>query len=133
MSAYLNKAHNNVDTAKLLVDNDCLNSSAHPAYYSAFLYLKYVLAHHKDLDYGAQDAMTKGKDSHNTISNIALPFMAQKDTATGSDYLVWYNKLKKMRKRADYVPESISADYLKDNLAFAVEFMNHVEAFFKVA
>ena len=99
MPAFLNKAHNNVSTAELLIDNGLPLTSAHPAYYSAFLLMKHLLANFCSQSYEKQDEITKGKDSHKVISRLALPFMARQDTETGSDYMVWYNKLKMMRKR----------------------------------
>lgn len=133
MSAYLQKAHNNVDTAELLVANGFLMSSAHPAYYSAFLAVKYVLAHFKSIDYATQDKKAKGKDSHNSLSGLALPFMAKADATTQTDYLVWYNKLKKMRKQADYTPDVIADALLMENLNLAKNFIKRVDLYFKVA
>lgn len=133
MSAYLQKAHNNVDTAELLVTNGLLMPSAHPAYYSAFMAIKFVLAHFNSIDYATQDKMAEGKDSHNILSGLALPFMAKVDATTKNDYFVWYNKLKKMRRQADYRPDVIAEDLLRENLNVAKNFIKRVDLYFKVA
>ncbi len=133
MPAYLKKAHDNVKVAEFLVDNGLFKSSAHPAYYSAFLSIKYILAHSENIDYEAQDAMTSGKDSHNVLKNLALPIMAKKDPVTSNDYLVWYNKLKKMRKLADYKNDEIPDEDLIANLDVAKVFMQHVDSYIKTA
>ena len=133
MSAFLQKARNNVATAELLIDNDLSASSAHPAYYSAFLLMKYVLAHFCGKDYAMQDQETDNKDSHIILSGLALPFMVKQDVKVGNDYFVWYNKLKKMRKQADYTPQIIGKEKLKENLIVAKQFMLSVESNFKAA
>ena len=119
--------------AELLIYNDLPASSAHPAYYSAFLLMKYVLAHFCGKDYTIQDQETDGKDSHIILSKSVLPFMVKQDVKTGNDYLVWYNKLKKMRKQADYTPQIIEKEKLKKNVIVAKQFMLSVESNFKAA
>lgn len=129
MSAYLNKAHNNVATAEFLLDNGLPLTSAHPAYYSAFLLMKHVLAHFCSQSYERQDEISKNKDSHKVISNLALPYMARWDSETGNDYLVWYNKLKMMRNKADYKPEDIEDSLLRSNLDVAKNFIKNAESY----
>ena len=133
MPGYLKKAHNNIEVAEILIKEALFKSSAHPAYYSAFLSIKYVLAHFCSIDYDAQDAMTCKKDSHIILSGIALPFMAENDSVTNNDYLVWYNKLKKMRKLADYRPDEIRDDLLVANLDVAKLFLQHIDLYFNIA
>lgn len=130
MSAYKDKAQNNIVTAEILLDNGLLLSSAHPAYYSSFLLMKYLLAHCFSVSYAQQETMTKNKDSHNILSKIALRTMAAQDTETGNDYLVWYNKLKMMRKKADYKPVEIEDSLLRENLTTAKDFMKSVDSHF---
>ena len=130
MPAYKNKAQNNIVTAEILLDNGLLLSSAHPAYYSSFLLMKYLLAHYFSVDYAQQEALTKNKDSHKILSNLALPTMAAKDAETGNDYLVWYNKLKMMRRKADYKPVEIEDSQIRDNLTTAKSFMKSVDMHF---
>lgn len=130
MPAYKNKAQNNIVTAEILLDNGLPLSSAHPAYYSSFLLMKFLLAHCFSVSYAQQETLTKNKDSHKILSNMALPTMAAQDTETGNDYLVWYNKLKMMRRKADYKPVEIQDSLLRDNLTTAKNFMKSVDTHF---
>ena len=131
MSAYLQKAHNNIVVAEMLFNNGQKYSSAHPAYYSAFLSVKYVLAHLLSIDYTKQEEMTQGQESHKAIFEPALKAMATSDTATGVNYYEWYNQLRKMRRLADYKPDSIEVADLQCNLNMAKSFLNKVDANFK--
>lgn len=130
MPAYKNKAQNNIVTAEILLDNGLPLSSAHPAYYSSFLLMKFLLAHCFSVSYAQQETLTKNKDSHKILSNMVLPTMAAQDAETGNDYLVWYNKLKMMRRKADYKPVEIEDSLLKDNLTTAKNFMKSVDTHF---
>ena len=130
MPAYKNKAQNNIVTAEILLDNGLPLSSAHPAYYSSFLLMKFLLAHCFSVSYAQQETLTKNKDSHKILSNMALLTMAAQDAETGNDYLVWYNKLKMMRRKADYKPVEIEDSLLRDNLTTAKNFMKSVDTHF---
>ena len=130
MPAYKNKAQNNIVTAEILLDNGLPLSSAHPAYYSSFLLMKFMLSHCFSVSYAQQETLTKDKDSHKILSNMALPTMAVQDAETGNDYLVWYNKLKMMRRKADYKPVEIEDSLLRDNLTTAKNFMKSVDTHF---
>lgn len=132
MAAYLNKARNNILAAETLVNNGLYVPSAHPAYYSSFLMMKYVLAHYFSIDYKRQDKLTEKKDSHKELSKIALPLLIKSDAENGNNYLEWYNKLKMMRNKADYRPESIGDTQLKKNFASAKGFMNEVTKHFNI-
>ena len=79
MPAFLKKSRNNVTTAELLIGNGLPVTSAHPAYYSVFLLLKYMLAHFASISYSDQEALTSKKDSHGILSNEALKFLAAND------------------------------------------------------
>jgi len=131
MSAFLKKSQNNIVVAEILIDNKFALSSAHSAYYSVFLLIKYMLAHNFSLSYAQQDELTRnGKDSHKILSDRALECMATQDQETGSDYFVWYNKLKMMRKKADYKPVEIDDSLLMTNLTTAKDFMKSVDVHF---
>lgn len=133
MPAFLKKSRNNITTAELLIDNGLPVTSAHPAYYSVFLLMKYLLAHFGSHSYDKQEDISKNKDSHKVISNLALPFMATQDAETGNDYLYWYNKLKMMRNKADYKPIDIEDSLLKTNLNAAKDFIQNAESHFITA
>ena len=132
MAAFLNKARNNICVANILVESNLHISSAHPAYYSSFLMLKYILAHFDSISYTKQGELTKDKESHNVLSGLALPFLVDKDKIHGNDYLVWYNKLKMMRNKADYKPENIEDSLLEKNLEYAKEFISSIMMHFKI-
>ena len=130
MPAFLKKSINNITTAELLIDTGLSVTSAHPAYYSVFLLMKYLLAHFGSHSYDKQEKIAKNKDSHNVISNLALLFMVAQDAETGNDYLYWYNKLKMMRNKADYKPVDIEDSLLRTNLTAAKDFIQKAESHF---
>lgn len=132
MPAFLKKSQNNVTTAELLINKGLPATSAHPAYYSVFLLMKYLLAHFGPISYSDQEVLTNGKDSHGVLSKEALKFLSANDVITRNDYFVWYNKLKKMRKRADYTPGVIEEWELKDNLDIAKKFIKSADSHFKI-
>lgn len=132
MAAYLKKARTNIKSAQILMGNGLPVSSAHPAYYSAFLLLKYVLAHFGSINYTQQDALTNSKDSHTAISNRALPLVASKDPNAGNDYFERYNKLKMIRKKADYKPVEMKKLLLQENLKDAEAFLSGIESHFNL-
>ena len=130
MSEYKNKANRNIKTAEFLLNNGLLLSSAHPAYYSSFLLIKYLLANHFSVSYSQQEILTKNKDSHNILSNLALRKIAEQDAELGRDCLRWYNKLKMMRNKADYKPIEIKDSLLRENWSVANAFMKSVDSHF---
>lgn len=130
MPAFLNKAHNNVSTAELLLDNGLPLTSAHPAYYSVFLLLKYVLAHFCSIDYVKQDELTSGQGSHREIADRALPYLIANDAEVANDYKVWYNKLEMTRRKADYRPVELKESQIRDVLNAAKSFKENVEKHF---
>lgn len=132
MPAFLKKAQNNIATAELLMDNGLPVTSAHPAYYSVFLLMKYLLARFGSLSYRDQEVLIDRKDSHGVLSKEALKLLAANDAITRNDYFVWYNKLKKMRKQADYTPHVIEEWELKDNLDTAKTFIKSADSHFKI-
>lgn len=132
MPAFLKKSRNNVTTAELLINNGLPVTSAHPAYYSVFLLMKYLLARFGLISYSDQEVLTNGKDSHGVLSREALKLLAANDAITRNDYFVWYNKLKKMRKQADYTPQVLEEWELKDNLDTAKTFIKSADSHFKI-
>lgn len=130
MPTFLNKAHNNVSTAEFLLDNGLPLTSAHPAYYSVFLLLKYVLAHFCSIDYVKQDELTSGQGSHREIADRALPFLVSNDAEVANDYKVWYNKLEMTRRKADYRPVELKESQIRDVLNAAKSFKENVEKHF---
>lgn len=131
MPAFLNKAQNNIIVAELLLNKNLHSTSAHPAYYSVYLLMKYILAHYMSTSYAAQDDLARSKDSHKVVSQIVLPYLKNVDPKTGNDYFVWYNNLKMMRRKADYRPASIDVMNLSENLDYAKAFMGCVSNHFK--
>jgi uncharacterized protein (UPF0332 family) len=132
MAAYLNKARTNIKSAQILMNKGLAIPSAHPAYYSAFLLLKYVLAHYGSINYTQQEALSNSKDSHTAISKRALPILVSRDPDAGNDYFERYNKLKMIRKKADYKPVEMKDILLQANLKDAEAFLSDFESHFNL-
>lgn len=97
------KSKENLNAADLLIKNNLITSSVHCSYYAGFQYSKYVLANYCDIGYDVQEQQSKGKDSHFYVYNK----MGEKIDNKGEhlnfiDYNRYYNKLKMLRKKADY-------------------------------
>lgn len=133
MPAFLNKAKKNISTAEVLINNGLPMTSAHPAYYSVYLLMKYLMAHFQYIGYDQQEELTKNKDSHNVISSQVLSFLKVEDCKNGNAYFEWYNKLKMMRRKADYKPVEIKNEILNQNFADAKDFFDGIMEHFKIA
>lgn len=132
MPAFLNKARNNVKTAAILINNGLPKNSAHPAYYSVFLLMKYVLAHFYSTSYDHQAEITKNTNSHKVISSKVLIFLKNEDPKNGNMYFEWYNKLKMIRRKADYKPVEIKNEILDHNFADAKVFFDAIMKHYKI-
>lgn len=110
MSVFRKKAEENLSAAGLLIGNNMFSSSVHCSYYACFQFSKYVLANSCGLGYEKQEHESKGKDSHyyvpNCISNSLLKMTYQ---IAYADYNKWYSKLKRLRKKADYLQDVITS------------------------
>lgn len=109
MSVFRKKAEENLSAAYLLIGHDMLSSSVHCSYYAGFQFSKYVLANCCGLSYAKQDEESKGKDSHFYVPNCIETNMLQKTWRIAlADYNKYYSKLKRLRKRADYLQDVIT-------------------------
>lgn len=130
MPTYKSKAQSNIATAEILLENGLPLSSAHPAYYSVFLLLKYILAHYCSIDYIEQNKLASNQGSHREIADRALPYLVANDVEVASDYRVWYNKLEMIRRKADYRPVKLKETQIRDVLNVAKSFKDNVEKHF---
>ena len=120
MSVFRKKAEENLSAAHLLIAHDMLSSSVHCSYYAGFQFSKYVLANCCGLSYARQDVESKGKDSHRYVPDCIGTDMLQKTWRIASaDYNKYYSKLKRMRKRADYLQDVITRKEADDACEWA--------------
>lgn len=138
MSVYQEKARKNYEAAAHLVaKNESDNvyiPSAHLAYYSAFLTVKYALANYNSVSYDLQDQIAGSLASHNAIFNSFMDEI-KKRVALGdaNDYMVEYKKMQMLRQRADYKKDAPMLTYsnLKANVERAKTFYNKVATLYK--
>lgn len=95
------KSEECLNAAQKLIDCRMYNSSVHCSYYSAFLFMKYILAHtsNKPIDYVTQKE-EGGSNSHKYVSKEIY------------DRVTNYGKLKDIRQLYAFLKEMrIEADY----------------------
>lgn len=96
------KSDENLNAARLLVENNMYASSIHCFYYSILQLSKYILDKYCGISYEQQDENFQGKDSHNAIIKILGQKLGAKNRFYKLDYMSNLNNLKKLRKTADY-------------------------------
>jgi hypothetical protein len=137
MSAYQEKARKNYEAAAHLVAKDELGNvyipSAHLAYYSAFLIMKYALANYNSLSYDQQDQIAGSSASHNAIFSIFMDEIRKVALRDANDYMENYQKMQLIRQQADYKKDAPMLTYtnLKANVERAKTFYNKVATLYK--
>ncbi len=102
------KSSENFDAANLLVDNNMFAASIHCYYYSCFQFSKYVV-NESGITYSRQNE-GGGFGSHTRIINETSNLISEFDRVSCLNYLTNMDKLKRMRKKADYSVEVINVD-----------------------
>ena len=115
MSHFKTKSIENIQAADLLIEKDLFASSIHCAYYSCFQLTKYTLKTPYNIPYDDQEI--KGSDSHNYVMNLMCNKLRAKNIFYSVDYKSWMNKLKKERKKSDYLNTII----IKEDAIFALD------------
>lgn len=105
------KAEENLSAAKLLIDNNMFSSSVHCSYYAGFQFSKHILANCCDIDYDKQENESKGRDSHYYVTTCVENDLLKRTWKIAlADYNKYYSKLKRLRKKADYLQDLISPE-----------------------
>lgn len=138
MSVYQVKAKKNYEAAvHLVAKNESDNlyiPSAHLAYYSAFMIMKYALANFNSISYDQQDQITGSSASH-TLLFLSFMDEIKKRVALGdaNDYMVNYNRMQLIRQKADYKTDKSGLTHivLKENVDRAKTFYNNVATLYK--
>jgi hypothetical protein len=134
---YQEKARKNYEAAAHLVAKDKSDNvyipSAHLAYYSAFLIMKYALANYNSLSYDQQDQITGSSASHNAIFTSFMDEIKKVALGDANDYMVNYQKMQLIRQQADYKKDAPMLTYtnLKANVERAKTFYNKVATLYK--
>lgn len=102
------KAEENLSAARLLIGGNMFSSSVHSSYYAGFQFSKHVLANFCGLSYERQEKESKGKDSNHYIEYKMADELDKKNHTYYTDYLYYYDKMKMLRKKADYSNKDIS-------------------------
>lgn len=108
MSLVKVKSNDNIRASKFLIDNRIYSPSVHCSYYSVYLLSMYALFHGCGINYQEQKKKSKGIDSHYYVMMNVADDLGLKNRFYKSDFLTWYSKLKKMRKKADYSDQLIT-------------------------
>lgn len=120
MPNYKKKSEENLSAADLLIINNMYTSSVHCSYYAGLQFSKYVLANKCGIGYEDQEQNSKGKDSHYFVSDNTGRALDRMGEHIGFiDYNKFFNKLKKLRKKADYSEELIKCNEAKKAYDYA--------------
>ncbi len=104
------KSAENLNSAKLLIENGYYTASVHCLYYSCFQLAKYILKTFGTIDYNTQNSQ-KGADSHSFICEQLFQLNdKQKGRIVAVDCRSYLQKLKFGRVKADYQEFIITED-----------------------
>ena len=137
MSVYQEKARKNYEAAaQLVAKNESDNiyiPSAHLAYYSAFLIMKYALANYNSLSYDQQDRITGSSASHNALFLSFMDEIKKVALEDANDYMENYQKMQLIRQQADYKIDKSRLTHinLTKNVERAKTFFNNVATLYK--
>lgn len=127
------KSEENLSAAALLIRNNCNTSSVHCSYYAGFQYSKYVLANYCNINYEDQEQQSKGRDSHFFVcQQIGKNIDNKGKHLNFIDYNRYYNKLKMLRKKADYSENIINSDEATKALIYANDLIKILNNTFQI-
>ena len=138
MPVYQEKAKKNYEAAAHLVAlGDGCNMyipSAHMAYYSAFLIMKYALAKSNTLTYDQQKHIAGASTSHTEIFRAFMDTIRNIAPGDANDLMVNFNKLKMLRQKADYKTDKSELTYIhmQKNVERAKDYCNNVASLYKI-
>lgn len=104
------KSNENMNAANLLVSKNMYTASIHCFYYSGFQLSRYVLCNSFGVPYSQQDSESRGKDSHFYVIEKTGAYLDKRHHIDMLDYMKFINKLKSLRKKADYSMYEITPD-----------------------
>ena len=138
MPVYQEKAKKNYEAAAHLValGEGCnmYIPSAHMAYYSAFLIIKHALAKSNTLTYDQQEQIAESSTSHNEIFSVFMDTVRNIAPSDANDFMVNFNKLKKLRQMADYKTDKSKLTYIhmQETVERAKDYYNNVASLYKI-
>lgn len=112
MSIVKKKSQENLDSAKILIENKKYNSSVHCSYYACFQMSKYCLNKNNVKSYDEQEKETQQCDSHLYIITQVRQFLflhqnSQQRKTDDIDYQQNIESIKRSRKKSDYNAKKI--------------------------
>lgn len=133
MDVMLLKSDSFSSSADMLMKNGLLNPSAHLAYYSMFIFLKYVVNNYLDLSYIQQDNDGGGDKSHRKIIDRVVDDLDTKDEDASFDVNRYISAMKHLRAKADYKNEPISLHDVTVHLGHAENIKNIVKPLYGIS
>lgn len=103
----LYKSNSFYSSAQELRDSGFLCPSAHLAYYSVFIILKYIVCNYLGINYEVQDEEHSGGMSHKDIIEKVIYDVDAKNPDLSFDLERYINAMKQLRVKADYKDEEI--------------------------
>ncbi len=126
MAQLKTKSEENIEAAKLLIENELWTSSIHCSYYSCFQIVKHIICHKLNISYKKQDEIAKDKKigSHNyLLSSIKKKLKSLHNISVEEQRHIAnsLSELKTLRIRADYRSEIFDKEKSTGVLSMAEE------------
>lgn len=128
----LHKSNNFYSSAQELKDSGFLCPSAHLAYYSVFIVLKYIVCNYLGISYEVQDKEHSGGMSHKEIIDKVIDDVDDKNPDLSFDLERYVNSMKQLRVKADYKNEEIDGPSISRHLANAQNVYNIVKPLYGI-
>lgn len=122
MSILVVKSEENLSSAKILIANECFNSSVHCSYYSSVQLMIHLLLNRFDFTQEklASSAKSENKGSHVYAKNFLFKKMAEMDKRFKAiDFNRLVGELKNKREQADYHEVEVDSDFSQNAITQA--------------
>lgn len=114
MSHLLTKSQENIESASLLINHNKFAASVHCSYYSCLQNIKHILFVKLNFTLEEIEIETKGESSHIYLLNKIAGQLYLKDNIKSAEFRQEFERIKVLRKKADYQNKLILQKEAKD-------------------
>lgn len=129
----LRKSNYKMDVAQMMVDKGFYAPSVHSSYYSALLLVKHILCNSLLISYSTQKVNSNGKDSHKYMMECLRNDLHKKSAQDENRFLMRFNALRKNRRKADYLVDSINKSFADQCLSDSTKLRGELANIYKIS